>query len=154
MALDMPDHTRWWRERPVETYNYQADTTLAAGNTLTVFDLVGHDIVIERLIVGTDKANLYLWLEPYTGAGVVQGSLRTIRETGFSVQGISPSELYDYPQELFDLLWYNTTTSYYLFAIDRPLRLAHGARLRFINLPPGLATFAYQIWVQDKGRIP
>jgi hypothetical protein len=152
--LDIPDFTWWYRERPVETVHVSRFGALLALTGENMIDLIGHDIEITYLEMGTDYVITTLNIMWYNAAGVIGGIVGSPTRDGVGIDAICPVAINTAPNSLVDELMYDAVNNYYKLAITRPIRGAHGMRVRIANgdiLPHNVAVDMIYI---DRGRIP
>lgn len=151
---DMPDETRWWRERPTETLEYNRFGVIAGATLEQICDLPAHDVTVQRLVLSTShrlfELRVYLYLADLT----LTDELQILERTGTTKHHVTPDTIYTYTSDLFDMLEYNLVDSAFKFCLVRPFRCAHGVRVEIYNFSGFAENCALEMSILDRGIIP
>ena len=151
---DMPDSTRWWRERPVETLEFNYHDTMAILEVVDVFNLPNHDVTIQRIVISSETPDIGLYIRMFTDAGEWTDRIMVTDADGSAKWTPSIKKVYQHTSDIFDILVYDTVNDRYKLALSRQLRCANGLMIQFGNASGALANVAVECSVLDRGIIP
>jgi len=154
MSIDMPDYTKWIRERPVETITIQVDELLGMLSLDDIITVIGHDIEVESLEVSCDNANLQLLVSGFDASGVLSNTILVAQADGTNFVFVSPANVYSETHDLFDVLVYDVADEKFKIVLTRKLRFAHGIDIWLFNPNPFPVNVLCSLTYIDRGVIP
>jgi hypothetical protein len=154
MAIDIPDYTWWFRERPVETRVDRSSALLGAGITTIIVDLPNEDVEVQLLEFSSDYNDMRFGIQPYTLTGFPTVELYVLLNTGLGQGVLTPLRLHDNPMSLIDELWYDTVNNRYKMGLARPIRFGYGLKLIARNQDIVAHNYGYEYVLLMRGRLP